>query len=98
MCEPRSRHTTYLSEVELEARAYEMTGSVGKIHSVCTRFKQLTEVLQLCLGTGDTVEASCVESTFVYLLNALGDDDGDVAFSGLQVLVEVNTKCVHLTS
>ncbi len=75
-----------------------MTRPVREIHSVCPRLKQLAEVLQLCLGAGDTVEASRVQCSLVYLLDALGDNDGNVAFGGLQVLVEVNTKCIHLAS
>ena len=73
-----------------------MTRSVREVHPVSPGLKQLAQVLQLGLGTGDAVQASGVQSTLVNLLDALGDDDGDAAVGGLQVLVEVHAKCVHL--
>ena len=73
-----------------------MARSVRQVHSVRPGLKQLTEVLQLGLGTGDAIQSSCVERSLVYLLNALGDDDGDVALGGLEVLVEVHAEGVHL--
>ena len=73
-----------------------MTRSVREVHPVNPALKQLTEVLQLCFGARDSVEPLRVQAPLVNLVNALGDDDRDVALRGFQVLVKVHTKCCHL--
>ena len=96
LLDPTFLMSLYLSEVELEAGANEMAGSVREIHSICPRLKELAEVLKFGLGAGDPVEPPGIQGSFVDLLNALGHDDGDAAIGRLQVLVEVDSKCVHL--
>ena len=94
---PHTYINTHLSEVELETRTNEVTRPVRQVHPVNPALKQLTEVLQLCLGAGDTVEPLRVQAPLINLVNALGDDDRDVALRGFQVFVEVHTKCCHLS-
>ena len=73
-----------------------MPWPVRQVHPVRPRLEQLTEVLQLRLGAGDSIQPPRVERSLVYLLDALGDNDGNVALGGFQVLVEVDPKGVHL--
>ena len=54
-------------------------------------------MLDFCLGTGNAVQPLCVKTPVIHLVDALGDNDGDETLGGLQVLVEVHTKRVHLT-
>jgi len=87
----------YLSEVQLETGADQVAGLIRQIYPVCSRLKQLTEMLDFCLGTGNAVQSLCVKTPVIHLVDAFGDDDGNETLGGLQVLVEVHTKRVHLT-
>ena len=55
-------------------------------------------MLDLGLGAGDAVEAHGVQAPLVNLVDALGNDDRDVSLGGSQVLDEVHSKSVHLSS
>jgi len=54
-------------------------------------------VFQLGLGSGDAVEPMCFQPPLFYLLDALGDNNGDISFGHLQVLEEVYAKCGQLS-
>ena len=54
-------------------------------------------MLEFSLGTGYSVQPSSVQGPLVNLLYALGDDDWNVSLGGLQVLLKVDSKCVHLS-
>ena len=57
-----------------------MSRSIGQVHSIDARFKQLTKMLKFCLCTGDAVEPVSVQAPLINLVNALGNDNGNVAF------------------
>ena len=55
-------------------------------------------MLNLGLGTGDAVEPHGIQAPLINLINALGNNDRNVSLCGPQVLVEVHSKSVHLSS
>ena len=87
---------SYLSEVELETRPYEVWGSVREVNSVSSGLKELTKVFDLALGTGNAIEPHGVKSSFIQLHDTLCHNDGNVTLCGSKMFDKVHPESCHL--